>query len=75
MVQIVYYAILRLMKYLDIKIAVRIDQKLNYLNLLIAKGRLEAYKNGRNWLSSEEAVKRYIESRERKRINYTLNRK
>ncbi len=41
-----------------------------YLNLLIIKGRLEAHKIGRNWLSSEEAVKRYIESRERKRINF-----
>jgi len=41
-----------------------------YLNLLIRKGRLEAYKMGRNWLSSEEAVKRYIEGRERKRINF-----
>ena len=40
-----------------------------YLNLLIRKGRLEAHKMGRNWLSSEEAVKRYIEGRERKRIN------
>lgn len=41
-----------------------------YLNLLIRKGRLEAHKMGRNWLSSEEAVKRYIEGRERKRINF-----
>jgi len=40
-----------------------------YLNLLIRKGRLEAHKMDRNWLSSEEAVKRYIEGRERKRIN------
>lgn len=41
-----------------------------YLNLLIRNGKLEAHKMGRNWLSSEEAVKRYIEGRERKRINF-----
>lgn len=38
-----------------------------YLNLLIRQYKLEAHKEKRNWLSSEEAVKRYIDSRERKR--------
>jgi Fic family protein len=38
-----------------------------YLNLLIRQGKLEAHKEGRNWLSSVEAVERYIKNRKRKR--------
>lgn len=38
-----------------------------YLNLLARFGKLEAHKEGRDWVSSEEALKRYLESRERKR--------
>jgi len=38
-----------------------------YLNLLARSGKLEAHKDGRNWLSSKEALKRYLDSRERKR--------
>lgn len=38
-----------------------------YLNLLVRQGKLEAHKEGRNWLSSKEAVDRYLESRERQR--------
>jgi len=38
-----------------------------YLNLLARTGKLEAHKEGRNWLSSKEALKRYLEGRERKR--------
>jgi len=38
-----------------------------YLNLLARTGKLEAYKEGRNWISSKEALKRYLEGRERKR--------
>ena len=38
-----------------------------YLNLLIRQGKLEAYKEGRNWLTSLEAVERYIMGRKRKR--------
>lgn len=38
-----------------------------YLNLLIRTGKLEAYKEGRVWLSSKEALNRYLSSRERKR--------
>lgn len=38
-----------------------------YLNLLARTGRLDAHKEGRNWLSSVEAVKEYQENRERKR--------
>ncbi len=36
-----------------------------YLNLLARKGRLEAHKEGRIWLSSEQAVDRYLKNRER----------
>jgi len=38
-----------------------------YLNLLARSGKLEAHKEGRNWLSSKEALKRYLDNRERKR--------
>lgn len=38
-----------------------------YLNLLARTGRLEAHKEGRNWLSTKEAVMRYFDSRKRKR--------
>ncbi|MBF0330246.1 MAG: Fic family protein [Nitrospirae bacterium] len=38
-----------------------------YLNLLARSGRLEAHKEGRNWLSSKKALQKYLDSRERKR--------
>jgi Fic family protein len=38
-----------------------------YLNLLARSGKLEAHKEGRNWLTSKEALKRYLDDRERKR--------
>lgn len=39
-----------------------------YLNLLCRQGKIEAYKEDRNWLTSLEAVKIYQGNRERKRI-------
>jgi len=38
-----------------------------YLNLLVRQGKIEAYKEGRNWLSSKEALSKYINNRERKK--------
>lgn len=38
-----------------------------YLNLLARQGKLEAYKEGRNWLTSKEAIERYLKNRSRKR--------
>jgi len=38
-----------------------------YLNLLARSGKLEAHKEGRNWLSSKTALKNYLANRERKR--------
>lgn len=38
-----------------------------YLNKLARTGKLEALKLGRDWLSSKEALARYLENRERKR--------
>ena len=38
-----------------------------YLNSLARNGKLEAHKEGRNWLTSKEALRRYLENRERKR--------
>lgn len=38
-----------------------------YLNLLARQGKLEAYKEGRNWLTSKEAIVRYLKNRTRQR--------
>lgn len=38
-----------------------------YLNLLARNGKLEAHKEDRNWISSKDALKRYMDSRERNR--------
>lgn len=38
-----------------------------YLNLLIRQSKLEGHKEGRNWLTTKEAVQRYINNRQRKR--------
>lgn len=38
-----------------------------YLNLLARQGKLEAHKQGRNWLTSLDAVQRYVKNRERER--------
>lgn len=38
-----------------------------YLNLLAVTGKIEAYKEKRNWVTSLEAVERYIQNRMRKR--------
>ncbi len=38
-----------------------------YLNLLVRSGKLEAHKEGRNWVSSQKALDDYLANRERKR--------
>lgn len=38
-----------------------------YLNLLARTGRLEAHKEGKNWLSTKEALQRYVDARKRRR--------
>lgn len=38
-----------------------------YLNLLIRQGKLEGHKEGRNWVTSKEAIQRYLKGRKRKR--------
>lgn len=38
-----------------------------YLNLLARQGKLEAYKEGRGWLTSKEAIERYLKNRIRQR--------
>lgn len=38
-----------------------------YLNLLARQGKLEAHKEGRDWLTTKEALERYVVSRQRKR--------
>jgi len=38
-----------------------------YISLLARQGKIDAYKEGRNWLTTKEAVEEYIKSRKRKR--------
>ena len=38
-----------------------------YLNLLARQGKLEAHKEKRNWLTTKQAIERYIKGRKRKR--------
>lgn len=38
-----------------------------YLNLLARTGKLEVHKEGRNWLTTKDALNRYLEGRARKR--------
>lgn len=38
-----------------------------YLNLLAREGKIDAQKDGRNWMSSVEAIKDYLNNRQRKR--------
>ncbi|MDP2630277.1 MAG: Fic family protein [Candidatus Uhrbacteria bacterium] len=38
-----------------------------YLNLLARQGKIEAHKDGRNWVATRDALERYIASRLRKR--------
>jgi len=49
------------------KISPKTPYSAKYLNLLARQGKLEAHKQGRNWLTSIKAVKRYISQRERER--------
>lgn len=53
------------------EISKRTPYSTKYLNLLARQGKLEAHKQGRNWLTSVKAVRRYIEKRERER-KFTL---
>lgn len=39
-----------------------------YLSLLARQGKIDAFKEGRNWLTTKEAIWDYIEKRDRKRI-------
>lgn len=38
-----------------------------YLNLLARQGKLEAHKEGRDWLTTKEAIERYLKNRARQR--------
>ena len=39
-----------------------------YVSLLARQGKIDAFKEGRNWLTTKEAVLDYIEKRDRKRV-------
>lgn len=45
-----------------------------YLNLLIRQGKLEAYKKGRNWLTSKKAIDEYLTNRQRQRKTNKANK-
>ncbi len=38
-----------------------------YVSLLARKGKIDAYKEGKNWFTTQNAIQEYIQSRERKR--------
>jgi excisionase family DNA binding protein len=38
-----------------------------YISLLARQGKIDAYKEGRNWLTTREAVEDYMANRKRKR--------
>lgn len=48
------------------KLATQFNLTQKHLNLLARKGNLVAHKQGRNWVSSPEAIQKYLDSRERK---------
>ncbi|QBN20240.1 Fic family protein [Flavobacterium nackdongense] len=39
-----------------------------YISLLARTGKIDAYKEGRNWYTTKEAIEDYIENRQRKRV-------
>ncbi len=39
-----------------------------YISLLARKGKIDAFKEGRNWLTTKEAILEYMNNRERKRL-------
>ena len=39
-----------------------------YISLLARQGKIDAYKEGRNWLTTKNAIDNYIENRQRKRL-------
>jgi Fic family protein len=39
-----------------------------YISLLARTGKIDAYKEGRNWYTSKEAIEDYIQNRQRKRV-------
>ena len=38
-----------------------------YISLLARQGKIDAYKEGRNWLTTKEAIEEYVKNRQRKR--------
>lgn len=49
------------------EISKQIPYSEKYLNLLARLGRIEAHKEGRNWVTTIEAVNNYIKGRQRRR--------
>lgn len=49
------------------EISKQIPYSAKHLNLLARQGKLEAHKQGRDWLTTKEAVERYMRGRKRQR--------
>ncbi len=45
-----------------------IPYQAEYLSLLARQGKIDAFKEGKNWLTTAEAIRQYMEKRERKRV-------
>ncbi len=45
----------------------RVPYGIEYVSLLARQGKIDAFKEGRNWLTTEESILNYIENRDRKR--------
>ena len=39
-----------------------------YISLLALQGKIDAYKEGRNWVTTKKAINDYINNRQRKRL-------
>ena len=39
-----------------------------YVSLLARQGKIDAYKEGRNWVTTKKAINDYINNRQRKRL-------
>lgn len=64
----IYLRVLSEEKYLKLsELAPKTPYSAKYLNLLARKGKISAHKEGRLWVSTEEAVQRYIDNRDRDR--------
>ena len=51
----------------DFNLLIDLNYGQEYISLLARQGKIDAYKEGRNWLTTKDAVETYILNRKRKR--------